>query len=95
MARFKILAAREVVKLAAEEKPRGVVEATCAMVVMWELEPRRFSAWFLINGFVLMGSAFAMTWMFGAGLLPKFFDQFGVVVIGSCSALMVGAIRPT
>jgi hypothetical protein len=42
MSRFEITAAREVVKLAAEVKPREVVEVTCAVVVMWELEPRRF-----------------------------------------------------
>ena len=33
--RFEVVAAREVVKLAAEVKPREVVEVTCAVVVMW------------------------------------------------------------
>jgi hypothetical protein len=42
MSRFEIAAAREVVKLANEVKPREVVEVTCAVVVMWELEPRQF-----------------------------------------------------
>ena len=40
--RFEVVAAREVVKLGGEVKPREVVEVTCAVVVMWELEPRRF-----------------------------------------------------
>jgi hypothetical protein len=42
MAGFKVTAAREVVKLGEEVKPREVVEVTCAVVVMWVIEPRRF-----------------------------------------------------
>jgi hypothetical protein len=42
MAGFKVTAAREVVKLGEEVKPREVVEVTCAGVVMWVIEPRRF-----------------------------------------------------
>src|SRR5262245_10895696 len=44
MNRFEVAAAREVVKLAQEVKPREVVEVTCAMMVMWIIEPRRFTS---------------------------------------------------
>src|SRR5262249_52214427 len=40
--RFERSAAYEVVKLAEEVKPREVVEVTCAMVMMWDLEPCQF-----------------------------------------------------
>jgi hypothetical protein len=40
--RFERLAAQEVVKLASEVQPRQVVEVTAAMVMMLDLEPRRF-----------------------------------------------------
>jgi hypothetical protein len=42
MNRFEVAAAREVVKLGKEVKPREVVEATCGMVAMWVIEPRKF-----------------------------------------------------
>jgi hypothetical protein len=40
--RFELLAAQEVVKLSGDVQPRQVVEVTAAMVMMQELEPRRF-----------------------------------------------------
>jgi hypothetical protein len=40
--RWRLLAAREVIKLAKVVKPRDVVEVVAAMVVMQEFEPRAF-----------------------------------------------------
>jgi hypothetical protein len=42
--RFEFLAASEVVKLAENVSPRQVLEVTAAMVLMWEMEPRRFKS---------------------------------------------------
>jgi hypothetical protein len=42
MNRFEVAAAQEVAKLGREVTPRQVVEATCAMVAMWVIEPKRF-----------------------------------------------------